>query len=115
LRVSNRIGIARSEDPEIVEQQLCAAMPTEKWTLTSDTLILHGRRICRPRPLCDTCVVRDDCDYYHNVILAMVRAGARKVRRTGTADGFGAENPKGLPRRSQNPQRRRKTTRGPRR
>jgi endonuclease III len=51
LRVSNRIGIARSEDPEAVEQQLCAAMPPDQWTNTSDTLILHGRRICKPKPL----------------------------------------------------------------
>jgi endonuclease-3 len=64
LRVSNRIGIARSDDPEIVEQQLCAAIPPARWTLTSDTLILHGRRICKPRPLCEKCAVRDDCDYY---------------------------------------------------
>ena len=27
LRVSNRIGIARSDDPVVVEQQLCAALP----------------------------------------------------------------------------------------
>ncbi len=64
LRVSNRIGIAKSEEPEIVEQQLCAAMPPGEWTRTSDTLILHGRRICRPRPLCDRCAVRPDCIYY---------------------------------------------------
>src|SRR3954449_11275095 len=75
LRVSNRIGIANSEDPEIVEQQLCAAMPPSEWTRTSDTLILHGRRICRPRPLCDACAVRDDCDYYRNVIVAVVKKG----------------------------------------
>jgi endonuclease-3 len=70
LRVANRIGIAESDDPEIVEQQLCAAMPKARWTRTSDTLILHGRRICRPTPLCDQCVVRDDCDYYRTVIAA---------------------------------------------
>ena len=64
LRVANRIGIARGDDPEVVEQQLCAAMPPAKWTVTSDTLILHGRRICKPRPLCEQCAVRDDCDYY---------------------------------------------------
>jgi endonuclease-3 len=68
LRVSNRIGIARSEDPEVVEQQLCAAMPPAKWTSASDTLILHGRRICKPKPLCDRCAVRKDCDYYRKVI-----------------------------------------------
>ena len=68
LRVSNRIGIARSEDPEVVEQQLCAAMPPDRWTNTSDTLILHGRRICKPRPLCEKCVVRSDCHYYKTVL-----------------------------------------------
>ena len=83
LRVANRIGIARSEDPEIVERQLCAAMPPERWTLTSDTLILHGRRICRPRPLCDNCSVRDDCMYYRTVVAkAAKRAMARSVRRS---------------------------------
>lgn len=64
LRVSNRIGIAESDKPEVVEQQLCDALPKSRWTRTSDTLILHGRRICRPKPLCDTCAVPDDCDYY---------------------------------------------------
>jgi endonuclease III len=64
LRVANRIGIARSDDPEVVEQQLCAAMPPAEWTKTSDTLILHGRRICKPKPLCDRCAVRAECDYY---------------------------------------------------
>jgi len=69
LRVANRIGIAESDDPAIVEQQLCAAMPSARWTRTSDTLILHGRRICRPKPLCEQCVVRDDCNYYRTVVV----------------------------------------------
>jgi endonuclease-3 len=68
LRVSNRIGIATGDVPEVVEAQLCAAMPKEKWTVTSDTLILHGRRICKPKPLCDKCAVRDDCLYYRKVV-----------------------------------------------
>jgi endonuclease-3 len=68
LRVSNRIGIAKGDDPVAVEQQLCAAMPKAKWTKTSDTLIIHGRRICKPKPLCDRCAVREDCDYYRKVV-----------------------------------------------
>jgi endonuclease-3 len=66
LRVSNRIGIAESDDPIVVEQQLCKALPPERWTRTSDTLILHGRRICNPRPLCDRCAVTAMCDYYED-------------------------------------------------
>jgi endonuclease-3 len=65
LRVANRIGIADAAQPEVVERQLCGALPKSRWTRTSDTLILHGRRICKPTPLCEPCVVRDDCDYVH--------------------------------------------------
>jgi endonuclease-3 len=67
LRVSNRIGIASSDDPEKVEAELCAALPKEMWTLASDVQILHGRRICRPKPMCDRCSVRKDCDYYKSL------------------------------------------------
>jgi len=64
LRVTNRIGAAHSDEPEVVENQLCKALPKSWWTRASDTFILHGRRICRPRPLCDQCSVRAFCDYY---------------------------------------------------
>jgi len=96
LRVSNRIGIAKGDDPEVVEQQLCAALPLEgrrkvpadgrspaaprgnPWTRASDTLILHGRRICKPKPLCDRCAVRDDCLYYLKVV-------SKQTKPQGTA------------------------------
>jgi endonuclease-3 len=76
LRVSNRIGIASGDDPDRVEAQLCERLPPDIWTLASDVQILHGRRICRPKPLCERCSVRKECDYY--------RAGGRpaKVRPT---------------------------------
>ena len=68
LRVSNRIGIAAGDDPVKVEAQICGALPKEMWTLASDVQILHGRRICRPKPMCQDCLVRDDCDYYEHVV-----------------------------------------------
>jgi endonuclease-3 len=82
LRVSNRIGIARSDDPEVVEQQLCTAMPAAEWTRTSDTLILHGRRICKPRPLCDRCAVRDECNFYQKKIVRARKRADGKSRRS---------------------------------
>jgi endonuclease III len=69
LRVSNRLGIAESDDPVVVEQQLSSVLPKERWTRASDTLILHGRRICRPKPMCDECAARADCTYYHTVVV----------------------------------------------
>lgn len=81
LRVANRIGIAESDDPEVVEEQLCAAMPKARWTRTSDTLILHGRRICKPKPVCEQCAVHDTCDYFRLVISRAREGKAPKASR----------------------------------
>ena len=64
LRVANRIGLVKSDDPVKVEAQLCEMLPPERWTRASDVQILHGRRICKPKPLCQRCNVRPDCDFY---------------------------------------------------
>ena len=78
LRVSNRIGIAEGDDAVRVEEQLCRALPRARWTRASDTMILHGRRVCRPKPLCDRCAVQERCDYYH----ALQRPARPRVKRT---------------------------------
>lgn len=80
LRVANRIGLAKSEAPEVVEQQLCGAITSAQWTLASDTLILHGRRVCKPKPLCDTCAVRGDCNYYRRVVSRGLRPSTARRR-----------------------------------
>lgn len=64
LRVTQRLGLAHSSDPEVVEAALAKALPPDRWTRASDTLILHGRRICKPKPLCDRCQVQRDCAYF---------------------------------------------------
>ena len=74
LRVVNRLGFVRSDDPVIVESVLTRALPPERWTRASDTMILHGRRICRPRPLCDRCAAKSSCAYFRAL-------GAKTARR----------------------------------
>jgi len=110
LRVANRIGIAESDDPIVVEQQLGRAMPPARWTRTSDTLILHGRRICRPKPLCDDCVVREDCDYFRLVI---ARARDGKAPRSTPAETRNASGRrrKAVPKAKRGPKRVRNTRR----
>jgi endonuclease III len=76
LRVANRLGIASGDDPEVVERQLCGALPPERWTRTSDTLILHGRRVCRPDPRCESCAAKDLCRYYRREV-----TGRRRIRK----------------------------------
>ena len=87
LRVANRIGIAQAATPEEVETQLCAALPREQWTLASSTLILHGRRICRPtQPLCPECAVVDR-------VRLRRRDAHRRGRPTPAAAGVRAARP----------------------
>ena len=83
LRVTNRIGLVRSDDPVAIESKLCKALPPERWTRASDTLILHGRRVCKPKPLCDRCQVRGDCEYFRK--LGAKRQPAARSRRRKAA------------------------------
>jgi endonuclease-3 len=78
LRVANRLGIAESDDPVVVEQQLTTALPRDRWTRSSDTLILHGRRICRPKPMCDQCAAQHLCLFYSQ----QSNDAPRRVRKT---------------------------------
>lgn len=75
LRVAGRLGLSHATDPEKVEADIARALPPARWTRASDTLILHGRRVCRPKPLCDRCQVQRDCEYFQ-------RLGAKAARRT---------------------------------
>ncbi|BCA78223.1 endonuclease III [Desulfuromonas sp. AOP6] len=61
-RVSRRLGWTTALTPEAVEQDLCALLPSEKWTMTSHILIFHGRSFCKaPTPLCSTCPLLSRC------------------------------------------------------
>jgi endonuclease-3 len=80
LRVSNRLALARGDDPIKVEQQLMALVPVERWTRTTDLLIFHGRKICEARrPRCGHCPVFDLCRWKHRQACAL-GAPPRKAR-----------------------------------
>ena len=51
-----------SEDPVKVEADLAALLPRKDWTIMSDRLIFHGRRVCHSRkPACGACGVEPGC------------------------------------------------------
>lgn len=96
FRVGNRLGLIHTDDAVKAEQELCALLPPARWTRASDTLILHGRRICRPTPLCDRCQLRPGCDYYKKLgAKALPRVHSRPAKprqsaaksRSATAGG----------------------------
>ena len=84
LRVSNRLGVARGDDPIAVEQQLMKVVPLERWTRTTDLLIFHGRKICEARrPRCGACPVFALCRWPHRQAFAM--GEAPRAARPGKA------------------------------
>ncbi|MDQ3862933.1 MAG: endonuclease III [Actinomycetota bacterium] len=61
-RVSNRLGLTESQDPEKIEQDLMKVVPEDDRTIFSHLLIFHGRRTCKARkPDCPNCVLNDIC------------------------------------------------------
>lgn len=65
FRVSNRIGLASSDNVLGVEKQLQSELPKKEWSLTHHLLIFHGRRCCIARnPKCGECNISSYCKYY---------------------------------------------------
>jgi endonuclease III len=61
-RLSRRLGLTAETDPEKIERDLMDLVPQRDWTLWSNLLIAHGRKVCQARrPLCGSCVVADLC------------------------------------------------------
>lgn len=61
-RVTRRLGLTASEDPEVVEREICAMVPAREWGTLSLRLILHGRAVCVARkPRCASCILADIC------------------------------------------------------
>jgi endonuclease-3 len=64
FRVSQRLGLARSNDPVEIHDQLAEVLPRKSWTRVSHLFQAHGRRTCTARkPACPACPVRTLCPW----------------------------------------------------
>jgi endonuclease-3 len=64
FRISQRLGLARSEDPDEIHDQLAGVLARPQWTRATHLLQAHGRRTCLARmPRCPVCPVRDLCPW----------------------------------------------------
>jgi len=62
MRLSARLGLTTSDDPLVVEKDLCHLLPRKDWTMASHRLIFHGRRTCfARRPACGACPITALC------------------------------------------------------
>ncbi|MFR9070979.1 MAG: endonuclease III [Paraclostridium sp.] len=65
FRVSNRIGLVKTDTPEKTEFELMKVLPKKRWSKAHHLIIFHGRRICKARkPECNVCPIVEYCDYY---------------------------------------------------
>lgn len=61
-RLSQRMGLTDSTQPEKIEQDLMALLPIPEWIDFSHRMIWHGRRVCDARkPLCLSCGLNNLC------------------------------------------------------
>ncbi len=69
FRVSNRIGLAHSDNVFDTEKDLMNNIDESMWSKAHHLLIFHGRRVCKSRkPLCEKCPLTDYCLYYKREI-----------------------------------------------
>ncbi len=63
FRIARRLGLAKGNTPQKVEQELMKILPQSRWIAFSHQLIYHGRQVCEARkPKCDRCNLEQLCN-----------------------------------------------------
>jgi endonuclease III len=61
-RLSYRLGLTKSTDPNKIEKDLTAIVPKKDWGVITNLLIEHGREVCKaPIPICSRCILNKLC------------------------------------------------------
>lgn len=69
FRVSRRLGLAKGNTPEKVEEELTRIIPPQYLGRAHHWLILFGRYHCTARkPQCSSCPFTDLCEYYREQV-----------------------------------------------
>ena len=64
-RVTNRLGLTKSKNPNQIEIDVTSQLPKKLYTQAHHLFIFHGRKCCKAiRPLCDSCPLTVNCTYY---------------------------------------------------
>jgi endonuclease-3 len=64
-RISNRLGLVETKNPEDTEQELMKKIDKKFWIDINDTFVMYGQNICKPiSPMCNVCKIKKNCKYY---------------------------------------------------
>ncbi len=62
MKLSQRIGISESKDPDKIEDALKDIIKKEDWKNAAYVLKLHGKKICQSTiPICSICPINKLC------------------------------------------------------
>lgn len=62
-RISNRLGLVNTKDPEDTERELDKFVPEDIKILLNDLMVQFGQNICKPiSPQCEICPLDELCD-----------------------------------------------------
>ncbi|MBQ7444779.1 MAG: endonuclease III [Clostridia bacterium] len=65
IRLTNRLGLTDTKDPEKIEADLRKIVPEEESGDFCHRLVDHGRAVCKAqRPDCEACTLKPYCDEY---------------------------------------------------
>jgi len=65
LRISNKLGLVKSDDPVKTEFLLMEEVDRDRWIYINHWFIALGRTICKaPTPKCEECYLSDICPTY---------------------------------------------------
>ena len=64
-RISNRLGLVETKNPEDTEQELMKKIDKKYWIEINDTFVMYGQNICKPiSPMCNVCKIKKRCKFY---------------------------------------------------
>lgn len=63
-RVSQRLELTGSNNPLVIEKDLCRLIPQKDWGAYNSRMVQFGRYVCQSRrPLCSTCSLNSLCSF----------------------------------------------------
>ncbi len=64
-RISNRLGLVNTKEPEQTQKELKKTIPKKYWKQINHAMVKFGQKVCLPRkPRCGQCPVAKECDYF---------------------------------------------------
>jgi endonuclease-3 len=66
-RISNRIGIVKTQNVKKTEEELIKIVDKEYWLILNNIFVTYGQNICLPiGPKCQICSLKGICNFYTN-------------------------------------------------